>query len=263
MDILLSAFLGFVQGATEFLPISSSGHLILTREVFGISAEGSLAYDAVLQLATALAVLIYFWKDFVALTKGFFRLITQKKVEQKTKILIYAIVVATIPAAIFGLLLQDYMETTFRTAEFVVVTLLLGALLFYIAEKVAKQNREVTVKSGLGIGFFQALALFPGTSRSGATIAGGLVFGLTRQEAARFSFLLAFPIIAGSGLVKLFGIVGERPEYNLELFIGAIASFVVGIAAIHFLIKYLKNHTLSIFIWYRIILAVVVLITLV
>lgn len=263
MDILSSIFLGAVQGITEFLPISSSGHLILSREVFGISGENGLAFDAVLQLATALAVLVYFKKDFTALIQGFFKLITGGEVEKKIKVLLYAIILGTIPAAVLGLLLQDYMDTTFRTPAFVGTTLLLGSLLFYVAEKVAKQNMELTTKKGLWIGFFQSLALFPGTSRSGATISGGLILGLKREEAARFSFLLSFPIIFGSGLVKMLGLAGESAPLEVGLLMGAITSFIVGIFAIHYLLKYLKNHTLSVFIWYRVILAVIIFATLV
>jgi undecaprenyl-diphosphatase len=263
MDIFPSIILGIIQGLTEFLPISSSGHLILTREVFGISPEGGLAYDAVLQLATALAVLVYFRKDFLSLLKGFWGLLRGEVVERKTRILIWAIILGTIPAGVLGILLQDYMETTFRTSAFVGATLLLGALLFWCAEKVAKQNMELTVRKGLYIGLFQSLALFPGTSRSGATISGGLILGLTREEAAKFSFLLSFPIIFGSGLVKMLGLAGESAPVNLSLFVGATASFVVGILAIHYLLKYLKNHTLNIFIWYRVVLAAIVFLTLV
>jgi len=263
MDILPSIFLGAIQGATEFLPISSSGHLILTREVFGLATEGGLAFDAVLQLATALAVLVYFRREFLELIQAFFKLISGKEVEKKTKILLYAIFLGTIPAAVFGLTLQDYMETTFRTSAFVGTTLLLGALLFYVAEKVAKQNMNLTSKKGLWIGFFQALALFPGTSRSGATISGGLILGLKREEAARFSFLLSFPIIFGSGLVKTLGLAGESAPINLSLLLAAATSFIVGMLAIHYLLKYLKNHTLNIFIWYRVILAAIVFFTLV
>ncbi len=257
-DILISILLGVVQGATEFIPISSSGHLILVRDVLGIETVGTLGFDAILQLATALAVLVYFRRDFLDLTRSFLDLTLGKSVETSKRVLLWAIVLGTIPAAIFGLLLQDYMETTFRSAGFVVVTLLLGSLLFFVAERVAKQNAHLTVRKGVGIGFFQALALFPGTSRSGATIAGGLILGLSREQAARFSFLLSFPIIFGSGLVKLLGLGGESVLLNTELLLGAVAAFAVGILAIHYLLKYLRNHTLGVFIWYRVILAAIV-----
>ena len=263
MDIFSGMILGVVQGATEFLPISSSGHLILVRDVFHFSTEGGLAFDAVLQLATALAVLVYFRNDFLELIRNFFRLLGRREVEPRMKTLLFAIILGTIPAAVFGLLLQDYMETTFRTPSFVGVTLLLGALLFFAAEKVATQSKQLTVRKGFAIGLFQSLALFPGTSRSGATISGGLILGLTREEAARFSFLLSFPIIFGSGLVKMLGLAGESAPIDAGLVSGFLAAFLVGIVAIHYLLRYLKNHTLQVFIWYRVILALIVFLTLV
>lgn len=263
MDIISSIILGVVQGATEFLPVSSSGHLILVREVMGLNIESGLAVDAVLQLATACAILVYFWKDFRVLCLGALSLIRGGVVSDVTRIMIYAIILGTIPAALLGLFLEDYMETTFRHASFVVATLLLGSLLFYIAEKIAKQNTSLTVKKGFAIGLFQALALFPGVSRSGASISGGLILGLSREEAARFSFLLAFPIIAGSGLVKLFELLGNDFDGHTPLFVGALTSFAVGMLAIHVLLRYLRNHTLMVFIWYRIILACIVIIVLI
>lgn len=263
MDILVSILLGVVQGATEFLPISSSGHLILARLYLDLEAINTLGFDAVLQLATALAVLIYFWRDFWDLLKGALAFVFRKHIEDSVKVTLLALILGTIPAAVSGLLLQDYMETTFRTAEFVVVTLLAGSLLFYIAEKVATQDKTLTVKRGVGVGLFQALSLFPGMSRSGSTIAGGLILGMNREQAARFSFLLAFPIIAGSALVKMLGLAGSPPVFDLALLTGALSAFVVGIAAIHCLLKFLRNHTLAVFIWYRVILAGIVLVTLV
>jgi undecaprenyl-diphosphatase len=262
-DILISVLLGIVQGATEFIPISSSGHLILVRDILGIETIGTLGFDAILQLATALAVLVYFRVEFIELFFSFISMIRGQAIESSQRVLLLAILLGTIPAALLGLLLQDYMETTFRSASFVAVTLLLGSLLFFFAERVAKQDSFLTLRKGIGIGFFQALALFPGTSRSGATISGGLILGLTREQAARFSFLLSFPIIFGSGLVKLFGLSGSAVSINAELLIGAIAAFSVGLWAIHFLLRFLRNHTLSLFIWYRVILAVIVSITLI
>jgi undecaprenyl-diphosphatase len=262
MDIISSIILGGIQGLTEFLPISSSGHLILMREFLGINSVDGLAFDAVLQLATSLAVLVYFKHDFLELIKGFFGLITGKVVEKKIKVLFGAIVLGTIPAVIFGLMLEGHMETTFRGAKFVAVMLLLGSILFYIAERIAKQNENLTTKKGLLIGFFQSLALLPGMSRSGVTISGGLIFGMKREDAARFSFLLSFPIIFGSGLLKFFELSNGGFENGLgsHLFIGGISAFIVGIFAIHYLLKYLRNHTLNIFIIYRVVLAIIILI---
>lgn len=265
MDILSSIILGFIQGMTEFLPVSSSGHLIIARDFLGMGEGLGLSFDAVLQLATSLAVLVYFRHEFIKLLGAFFKMLARKVIEKEEKILLFAIILGTIPAVVFGLILEDSMGTTFRSPLLVAFMLLAGSLLFFIAEKFAKQSEELTVRSGVAIGFFQVLALLPGMSRSGSTIAGGLLFGLTREKAARFSFLLSFPIIFGSGFKKLLELNGDGAlnEIGIALLCGAITAFVVGLLVIHYLLKYLRNHTLNIFIIYRVILAVVILVVLV
>lgn len=253
--------LGAVQGLTEFLPISSSGHLILAREILHLNTTLGLSVDAVLQLATSLAVLVYFWRDFWQLLVSFFKMVTGKSVEAPQKTLLWAIVLGTIPAIIAGLLLEKEMETIFRSASLVAVMLLLGSLLFWVAERYAKQNESLTLKKGLIVGLFQCLALVPGVSRSGATISGGLLFGLTRADAAKFGFLLSFPITFGSGLKKLLELfqTGATATIGPELLLGSFVSFLVGIAVIHYLLRFLRTHTLSVFIWYRVALALLVL----
>lgn len=260
MGIIEGVILGAVQGVTEFLPISSSGHLILAREVLGLGSQYGLSFDAVLQLATSLAVLLYFKHDFLRLFKSALGFVLGKQVGRVDRILLMALIFGTIPAVVLGLLLEGYMETTFRSAELVGFTLLLGALIFYIAEKIAKQTESVTPKKGFIIGLFQSLALIPGMSRSGMTISGGLFLGLKREEAARFGFMLAFPIIFGSGAKKLIelGVNGGLSDIGVALLSGAFIAFFVGIVAIHYLLKYLKNHTLNIFIIYRVVLALII-----
>lgn len=250
MSFIQSAILGLVQGLTEFIPVSSTGHLILARQIMGLPLAGSLAFDAILQLATGFAVLIYFWKDI-------WNIIKNKNIK-----LISILITASIPAIILGLLLSDYMDTAFRGTHVVAITLILGAILFYFAEKYAKQNKEINIKKGLIIGMFQCLALVPGMSRSGSTISGGLITGLDREAAARFSFLLSLPIIFGSGLKKVFDLyqTGALAEVESSLFVASLFAFISGLLAIHFLIKFLKNHSLNYFGVYRIILAVVILI---
>lgn len=266
MNILQAVILGAVQGLTEFIPVSSSGHLILAHNILGTVSASDLSFDAVLQLATVLAVLVYFWKDLFRLLKTFVSLIFLKPVEQKEKTLLHAIIIGTIPALLLGLLLESRMETVFRNASFVALALLLGSILMFFAEKYArtnfvKQNVTITKSRGFIIGLFQSLALFSGVSRSGATISGGLFSGLTRAEATRFSFLLSFPIIFGSGLKKLFDLseLGQLSSIGLPLVIASVVSFIVGLMSIKFLINYLKNHSLNIFVWYRIVLATVIL----
>lgn len=253
MTIFDSIVLGIVQGLTEFLPVSSSGHLILARQILGIQTTDGLAFDAVLQLATIAAVALYFWKDLYAIARTFFKIITKKSVESKEKTLFWAIAIGTIPAVIFGLFLESRMETLFRNVHLVALTLFLGSLMMFVAEKYARQNKDLTTGKGFVTGLFQVLALVPGISRSGATISGGLFVGLRREEAARFSFLLSFPIILGSGLKKLLDLykMHELVSLGTPLWVGSLVAFVVGVAAIHFLISYLKKHTMNVFAVYR------------
>ena len=263
MSLFESIILGIVQGATEFLPVSSSGHLIITRILFNGSAVGSIAYDAVLQLATVLAVLVYFWKDITKLVKTFFSWIFRKPVTKEDSVMLKAILFGTVPALILGLLLEETMDTVFRASEMVAFALLFGSVLMFLAEKYAKQIHALTPKKGFFIGLFQSLALIPGVSRSGATISGGLFLGLKRETAARFSFLLSFPIIAGSGLKKLLDLIQSGGLSGGEwspIIVSSLVAFIVGLFAIHFLITFLKKHSLSVFIWYRVILAIGILI---
>ncbi len=265
MDILSSALLGLVQGLTEFIPVSSSGHLILAREVFGIG-EGAhaLAFDAVLQLATAFAVGWYFRTDLLALCRAFWNKISGKTVDSQNQTLFIALALGTIPAVLVGIFLESTMETVFRSSSLVAWTLVAGALLMFCADRLGKQGNELSVKRGFFIGLFQVLALVPGISRSGATISGGLFFGLTREAATKFSFLLGFPILFGSGLKKLYelGNSGLLVADGTGLLVGSIVAFLSGLAAIHFLVSYLKRHDFSVFIVYRIALAILILFTL-
>lgn len=271
MDTLDGIILGVVQGLTEFLPVSSSGHLIIARELFGITAAHGLAIDALLQLATALAVLIYFRGDIAELCRSVLRMGRRAlgkpatAVSDEQRQLMGALVVGTVPAVVAGLFLEEYMETTFRSAELVAWVLIAGSLLFLGAEyanrRYAGAHHPVTVKSGLVVGLFQALALIPGMSRSGATISGGLFMGFAREQAARFGFLLSFPIILGSGLKKVIelGAEGVFASMGVPLLISALCAFGVGLAVIHLLLQYLRRHTLLIFVVYRVGLAAAVL----
>lgn len=262
MEILDSILLGITQGLTEFLPISSSGHLILVREILGDQTVTGLAFDAVLQLATTLAVLVYFWGDITKYIGSFFKIMFNQPLEDSQRTLVLALIFGTIPAVLLGLFLENSMETIFRNPLLVSLTLVVGALIMFVAEKTATQSEKVTQMKGLKIGFYQALALIPGMSRSGMTIAGGLKAGLSREEATRFSFLLAFPILLGSGLKKLLDLFtsGVIDSVGTGLIFGSITAFVVGLGAIHFLIKFLKSHTLNVFVAYRIVLALGILV---
>ena len=267
MDFLTASILGFVQGITEFLPVSSTGHLILTRSLFSASDSHALAFDAMLHLATAAAVIVYFWRDLWALVQTFLRYAGRMPVDKRDLALIVALVVGTIPAAIAGVLLESTMDTLFRSPLLVAVVLVLGSVLFGFAEyqySRTKRIREVTVWTGLYIGLFQVLALIPGMSRSGSTISGGMLLGLTRAAATRFAFLLAVPVILGAGFKKLLELMSQEGDVSWgAISVGAVIAFVVGLAAIHFMIGFLKKHTLWPFVWYRIALATVVILALV
>jgi len=262
MTHIVAIVLGFIEGATEFIPVSSSGHLIIFRKIFETNDISGLAFDAVLQLSAALALLVYFWGDIVPLAKDVWRMIRKRSLEVQTnKTLLFAIMLGTIPAIIFGLIFENWIETVFRNVELVALTLILGSVLFWYAEKIAKQDEVLTWKRGVIIGLFQCLALVPGMSRSGATISGGLITGLNKDEAVKFSFLLSIPVLLGAGLKKLFevrhGLLSM--DFGLPLLLGCITAFITGLFAINFLIRYLKTHNLNIFIWYRVILAIILI----
>lgn len=264
MTFIDGIILGAVQGATEFLPVSSTGHLILLRDLLGINTAGGLAFDAVLQLGTAFAVLAYFRRDIWRLLIATVKIIFGRgsSVPKTDRSLILALIVGTIPAVLLGLVLEQTMETVFRNALLVAVALIAGSILFVAAERFSRRRSDApTVRQGFWIGLFQALALVPGVSRSGATISGGLFFGLTRDAAARFAFLLSVPVVLGSGLKKLLDIAAApSPDAAiLPLAVGFCVAFATGFACIRFLLGYLKRHTLYAFVWYRLALAATVI----
>ncbi len=248
--------LGVLQGLTEFLPISSSGHLILARHFFNLTTPYPLAVDAILQLGTIVAVYIYFAPELWQLLKDFIH---------KKRNLAWAILLGTVPALIVGLLAEEYIDSYLRSPTIVAWVLIIGALLFIGTEKYfAKGKQEVgkiNVKHGIRIGIAQCLAFIPGFSRSGATIMAGMAQGFSRETAARFSFYLSIPIITISGAKKLLDILNDGlPQgVGLELTIGTLLSFIVGLISIHFLLTFLKKHPLNLFAGYRIIVGLAAL----
>lgn len=263
MTIVEAIILGIVQGITEFLPISSTGHLILVRTLFGVEAGDALAFDAILHLATAGAVILYFSNDIWLLTQTVLRKLGRLPVNRKDEILIYALLVGTIPAVVLGLLLEGLMESTFRSPLLVALVLIAGSILFMFAEwRYLHEPRqaEMSTKTGFKIGLFQALALIPGMSRSGSSIAGGMLLGFSRSDAARFAFLLAIPVMLGAGSKKMLELITSDISVQWAMVgAGAVAAFITGLFAIHFMISFVRTHTLWPFIWYRIILAAFVL----
>lgn len=262
MSFFDSIILGIVQGITEFLPISSSGHLILVRELLNISESVEiLTFDILIHVATALAIIVYFWKDLIYLLKG---VLEKNDVSYRKKSwrLVTAIIIGSIPAALIGILFEDNIQSIFRSTSSVIWILLLGTVLiagaeFYTSRRKGDYSKNISIPKGFMIGIFQALALMPGMSRSGSTISGGLFLGLSRSEAARFSFLLGLPVMIGAGLVKVLknGIV--IPDVSLVvIFSGAITAFIVGLISVTLLMKILRNNSLWMFVWYRLVLVV-------
>jgi undecaprenyl-diphosphatase len=263
MDIFSGIVLGIVQGVTEFLPVSSTGHLVLTHSLLGVEGESSLAFDAILHFATALAVIVYFFDEIFVLMQTVLRKLGRLPVNEKDFTIVKALLIGTIPAVVLGLLLESYMGGLFRNPVLVACVLIAGSLFFMYAEYVYQNSfhtGEVDVRTGFKIGLFQTLALIPGFSRSGATIAGGMILGLSRSDAARFSFLLALPVILGGGAKKVLELISSDVSVAwTPVLFGATTAFIVGLLSIHFMITFVRKHTLWPFIWYRIILAAFVL----
>lgn len=263
MDYILAILLGWVQGVTEFLPISSTGHLILVREIFSESAAtNGLAFDAVLHLATSAAILLYFSKEIKAIIHTVLRMLGRLPVDERDKTLVFALLIGTIPAVVLGFFLEHIMDTVFRSPLLVAVVLIVGSIIFGYAEYVyayKNDRRPLSTNIGWRIGWFQVLALIPGMSRAGITISGGLILGLTRVEATRFAFLLAVPVMLGAGGKKLLElIVSPEPIAWGVVGAGALTAFLVGLFAIHFMVRFMRQNSLWPFIWYRILLAIFV-----
>jgi len=266
MEILQAIVLGIIQGVGEFLPISSSGHLIILPEIFGWSDQG-LAFDVALHFGTLLAIMIYFYDDWKKIIfKSYFlnqigrifidrkrELFEIKKLKKDTLIIIG---VATIPGVLAGLFLEDYAEGVFRNPLLVGTTLFAGALLLFFADKRGEKKlgeKDILLKIAFIIGLFQMLAIVPGVSRSGITITAALLLGLSRTAAARFSFLLATPIVLGATIKELPTFLAAG--FDINLIVGVLAAFGSGYLAIKYMLKYLEKQSYNIFVVYRILLA--------
>lgn len=264
IEILKAIVLGIVEGVTEWLPISSTGHMILVDEFLklNMSAEFKEMFLVVIQLGAIMAVVVLYWKKLLPIS------FSRKPMIRKEVISIWMkILVACIPAAVIGLCFDDQIEKLFFNYQTVSITLIVYGILFILIEE-KNQNRiarineisQITYKTALLIGVFQLLALIPGTSRSGATILGAILIGTTRTVAAEFTFYLAIPVMFGASLLKMikFGLDFTGMEMAV-LLTGTVVAFVVSILAIKFLMGYIKKHNFQIFGWYRIILGVAVL----
>ncbi len=263
-----SIVLGALQGLTEFLPISSSGHLRIASELmFGEDAGAS--FTAVTQLGTEAAVLLFFAKDIVRIIAAWFRGLFHAEERSLDYRIGWYVIFATIPIGIIGFVLKDQIRTTGRNLWLVAIMLIVFAGVFWLAERYGKKQRpleELTLRDGLVMGGAQCLALVPGVSRSGATASAGLFLGLEREAAFRFSFLLAIPAVTASGLFSLpdaFNPSGDGMEATgPQLLVATIVAFIVGYAAIAWLLKFVSNHSMNWFGAYRVILGVLLIILL-
>jgi undecaprenyl-diphosphatase len=291
MSLFQALILGIVQGLTEFIPVSSTAHLIFASRAIGLyggvekslRAEQTTASIAVIQLGTLLAVLTYFALDIMNITRAFVRdhvallkgsntggqlpLLNSPSGLSQDAWLGWLVIVGSIPVAVIGLLFKKQIEGTFTKNLWVIATMMIVvAILLGIAEVVGKRNRSLAdlgIRDALAVGFAQVLALIPGSSRSGSTIMGGLFVGETRETAARFSFLLSIPAIAASGLLELKEALVKLPQGNYgSLAFATLVSGLVGYASIWFLLRFLRNHSTGIFIGYRLLVGGLILVAL-
>ncbi|MFO6453779.1 MULTISPECIES: undecaprenyl-diphosphate phosphatase [unclassified Aeromicrobium] len=266
MDLLRSVVLGIVQGLTEFLPISSSAHLAIVPQLLGWEDPGA-AYTAVVQIGTELAVVLYFWRDIWTIgsgwVKGLFSAEARRASEWRMG---WFIIIGSTPIVILGLLLEDLIDSEFRNLWFIGAMLIGMGLVLGLAEKLGRKTKpiaDLSTRDAILLGFAQSCALVPGVSRSGATISMGLFLGYERQAATRYAFLLAIPAVVGAGVYKLKDIPGGENAYGtVPTLVGTAVSFVVGLAVIHWLLKYVSNHSYKPFVIYRVALGSLVLILL-
>ncbi len=270
MDTTIQALvMGIVQGLTEFLPVSSSGHLIIVPFLFGWTDPfiTSVAFSVMLHVGTLLALLIYFRAEWFRLVPAGLAAIRDRTLAgDPDRRLAWLLVAATIPAALAGFLLNDFLEKTVREPGLVAVMLIVGAVILWLADRwggLTKGVGDVTFPLAFGIGAAQALALIPGISRSGVSISAGRFAGLAREPAARFSFLMATPVIAGAAIFEARKLATGDAGVTVELvplLVGMIASFATGVLAIRFMLRYLQTRSLTVFVVYRLVVAAVVII---
>ncbi len=268
VDIIKAAILGAVQGLTEFLPVSSTGHLILAEDLLGVDQDRyGLAFDASLHMGTLLALLAYFGTRWLRLARAGIDALTRRSLDDPEGQLAWLIVLATIPAGVLGLALESQIEDAFRSPWIVATMLIAFSAVFFIAEALGERVRRIegiALLDAVIIGLAQAVALVPGVSRSGATISAGLLRGFERRDAATFAFLLSAPIVAAAGVRGSAGAVRDFADGTLGgddaafFATGMLFAAVVGYGAIAFLLRFLATHSLRTFAYYRILLGLTV-----
>ena len=268
MTLLQSIVLGIIQGLTEFLPISSSAHLVIAPYLLGwdFTDQAEFIFDVLVQLGTLVAVLVYFWRDLVSIARAFILGLWHKKPFADLEARLgWWLIIASIPAALGGLWLKDAVEKAFSSPLATSLFLILTAGFLVAAERLGKRTRQLEQLTGLDalvIGVFQAVSLFPGVSRSGSTITAGMLRGLDRRPAARFSFLMSVPVMLGAGALAMVDLF-QYPDFSAllpSLVAGFIAAAVVGYLSIRWLLGYLTRHSLYIFAGYCLLLSLTVLI---
>jgi undecaprenyl-diphosphatase len=266
--VLQALIIGIVQGLTEFLPISSSAHLILLPRFLGWDDPflNSAAFDVMLHLGTLAGMVFVLWPDLVRITKGGLASIRDRSIgDDPDRRLAWLLLVSVVPAAILGAGLESFFDTFFRERPLAIAGLvLIGAAALWLGERHGRRVRtlrDLRLRDAIVVGGAQALALFPGISRSGITIAAGLYLGLERPAAARFGFLIGVPVIAGAGIWKLRSLAGGTLDFQpLVLVAGVLGSAVAGFLAVTFVLRYLQDHSTAVFIAYRVVLAAVIVI---
>lgn len=258
MNIFHAAVLGSLQGFTEVLPISSSAHLILVPRLLGWPESG-LTFDVALHLGTFLALALFFWRDIVEMTVSFLDVMVSRRLNTPARRLPFLIIAATVPAAVVGKLFEHQVEAVFRSNPLLIASVLVAFGLLLGAVDLFGRKRmildEIKPASALTIGLMQCLALIPGVSRSGITITAALMLGFTRESAARFSFLMSLPIVAGAALLKTVHLVkhGIPAGEGLPMLVGILFSAVTGYISVAFLLRFVQKKSLSPFVWYRVI----------
>lgn len=270
MDLLQAVVFGIIEGITEFLPVSSTGHLTIAEKLMGFSINDPdiTAFTAIIQAGAVLATVLYFWKDIVRIAKAWFRGIAQPAARKTQDYRFgWAVIIGSIPIGIAGLLFKDQIETTLRSLWYVAIALLVWSAVMWFADRVGKQTRhekDTTWKDTLIIGIVQCLALIPGVSRSGATMSAGLLRGFDRVTVTKLSFFLSIPALLAAGAqqgISEFGNISNGVGWGPTIVATAV-SFIVAYAAVAWLLRFIAKHTYNVFIVYRVVLALVLIILL-
>lgn len=270
MQVWHAIILGIIEGITEFLPISSTGHLTIAEKMLGysISSSSITAFTAIIQSGAVLATVVYFWKDISRVLMAWIRGLFVKKYRKNSDYKYgWAIIIGSIPIAIVGILFKDEIETVLRSLWFVAIALILWSLVMWWADKKAKQNlheEDITWRDTLAVGIAQCLALIPGVSRSGATMSAGLLRNFDRVAVTKLSFFLSIPALSAAGILQIISkhsVIGASVGWTATI-IATLISFVVAYISVAWLLKFVAKHDYSVFIWYRVIVGVLLLIAL-